>query len=329
MTIPSINGVNATNTPYANPYLYNNPVSTMPNPLYNDSIWDMETSMASGYNPMYDTAMMGYGYNMPGYMSPYGYDMYGYGGYGLYGMSPAYAQAMVQSQGIYMDGMAALNRKQRAINYNGQIDTMNYDVRLNDAVDTHKEDKTRRDTNINDVFRKMNERLEAQDTQGFYEAYNYGLALYAKVYADVNNKRLDETPSNRTAIKSGFHQKYAEFNGGKTLHQKIDESLPGAFGSGFDSVWRMQDVTSAEEMKSLVDDRPVAYKKQEETYKTFGKITGGVANTALWGAGGTATGAAAGAGIGALFKKAGKGGKFGALIGGAAGLITGAGRSLY
>lgn len=328
MTVPSINSVSTTN-PYVNPYLYNGMgYSGLPAPLYNDSVWDMESSMASGYNPMYDTTMS-YGLGMPGYMSsPYGYDMFGYGGYGgygLYGMSPAYAQAMVQSQGIYMDGMAALNRKQRAINYNGQIDTMNYDVRLSDAQDTHVEDKTRRNTNINDVFRQMNERLEAQDVQGFLEIYNFGLATYAKVYADVNSKRLDETPSNRASIKAAFNQKYMEANGGKTIQQKIDECLQGAFGSGFNSVWRMEDVRSAEEVKALVDDRNVAYKKQEDAYKTFGKITGGVANVGVWGAGGTA----AGAGIGKLLGKAGRGGKFGAIIGGIAGLVTGAGRSLY
>ena len=326
--MPYPDSIQAAGGRYVNPYLYNNTgYMGLTTPLYNDSIWDMGSTLAAGYNPMSDFSL-GYGFGM----SPYGcgYDMYGLGGfgYGMYGMSPAYAQAMMQSQSIYMDGMAALNRRQRAHTYNGQIDTMHYDVSLNDAKDTHHEDKTRRDTNISDVFQKMNERLEAQDTKGFYEIYNYGLALYAKTYADVNDKRLSETPSNRTSIKAAFHERYAEANGGKTLQQKIDETLPGAFGAGFNSVWRMQEVDSAEDIKSLVDDRSVAYKKQEDSYKTFGKITGGVANTAAWTAGGAVAGGTAGAGIGALFKGAKKGGKIGALIGLAAGFVTGIGRSI-
>ena len=328
MTIPSVDSINTSQ--YVNPYMYNNfGYMGMTSPLYNDSIWDMGSMMATGYNPAYDMTM-GYGLGMPGYTSPYsyGYDTFGYGGYGMYGMSPAYTQAMVQSQSIYMDGMAALNRRQRAHNYNGQIDTMNYDVKLNDAQDTHHEDKTRRDTNISDVIRKMNERLEAQDTKGFYEAYNYGLALYAKVYQDVNGKRLSETPSNRAAVKAAFHKKYEELNSGKTLQEKIDETLPGAFGSGFNSVWRYEDVDSAEAIKSLVDDRPMAYRKQEETYKTFGKITAGVANTGVWTAGGATAGGLAGLGVGKVFKKAKVGGKYGALIGAVAGLLTGVGKSI-
>ncbi len=329
MTIPSVDGVQATNSLYNNPYLYGGYNLGMASPLYNDSVWDMGSTMSTGYNPI--SAGMDYGlFNTPGLMSPYGYgyDTFGYGGmYGMYGYSPAAAQAMVQSQSIYMDGMAALNSKQRQINYNGQVDTMGYNVKLNDAKDTTGEDFTRRDTNIEDVCKKINERLEVKDTKGFMDAYNYGLALYAKVYSDVNSKRSDETPSDRTSIKAAFNKRYAELNGGKTIQQKIDECLSGAFGSGFDSVWKMENVDSKEEVKALIEDRPVAYKKQEATYKTFGKITGGVANTALWGGAGTVAGGISGAGIGALFKNAKKGGKYGMAIGLIAGLATGIARS--
>ncbi len=322
MTVSSINGVSTANQ-FVNPYFNNFRYGGLTSPLYNDSVWDIGSAMSTGYNPIHDVSM-GYGVGM----MPYGYDMYGLGGYGYYGMSPVYAQAMVQSQGIYMDGMAALNRRQRAHDYNGQIDTMHYDVKLNDAQDTHHEDKTRRDANINDIVRQINERLEAQDSKGFYEAYNYGLSLYAKVYQDVNGKRSEETPSNRAAIKAAFHKKYAELNGGKTIHQKIDETLPGAFGSGFNSVWRYEDVDSAESTKAIVDDRNMAYKKQETTYKTFGKITGGIANTGIWTASGAVAGGVLGAGAGAFFKKAGKFGKYGSIIGALGGLLIGAGRSI-
>ncbi len=324
MTIPAVDNIISTSSQYVNPYIYNNlGYSGLTSPLYSDSIWDMGSTMATGYNPMYDISM-GYGYGI----SPYSMGDYS-SGYGYYGMmSPAYAQALVKSQEIYMDGQAALQHKQREINYNGEVDTMNYDVKLSDAKNSHHEDITRRDTNINAIIRKINDRLEAQDTKGFRDAYNEGLSLYAKVYADVNNKRLAETPSASADIINAFQQKYADANGGKTLQQKVDETLPGAFSSGFKSIWRYQNVESAEEIKAMLDDRAIAYKAQEDTYKSFGKLIGGIANTAVCGVGGGIAFGAAGASVGAFLGKAGKFGKIGALIGTIGGLIFGAGRSI-
>ena len=148
----------------------------------------------------------------------------------------------------------------------------------------------------------------------------------ATVYDDVDAKRLEETPSGRAAVKAAFERKYQEVYG-KSFKDKIDECLPGGFGSGFDSVWKMQNVMSAEEMKSFVDDRNIAFKEQEKTYRTLGEITGGVAHLGASAGVGAATGATVGAGIGALFKNAATntrrwrgGGKWGAMIGTAVGL---------
>ena len=53
---------------------------------------------------------------------------------------------------------------------------------------------------------------------------------------------------------------------------------------------------SEEEVKAFVDDRNVSFKAQENTYRTLGSITGGLANTAVI----TGAGAVAGSGIGTL-----------------------------
>lgn len=326
MTNP-ITGVSTTS--YRNPYMNWG--------LYNPTTVDMETTMATGYNPSSSLPGMDYGlFNSLGYSSPYsmGYDSFGYGsgmGYGMYGMgygmySPAMTQAMVQSQTMMMDGQKVINEKQREMNYSGQISDMNYQTKLKDARDTNHEDTVRRDTNFKNICEKINQRLEAKDTKAALEEYNYALSLMATVYDDVDDKRSPETPSRRAAVKAAFERKYQEVCG-QSFKDKINECLPGEFGSGFQSVWRMQDIMSKEEMTSYVDDRNMAFKEEAKTYRAFGSVTAGVANTAVHTAGGAIVGGAVAATVGAFCKNAGKFGKWGAALGAAAGLVAGIYRS--
>lgn len=302
--------------------------------LYNPAYTDMETKMSSGANPAIDFSLgmgmnssifgnnaLGYGstpYGM-GYDSfsyganPYGmgYDSFGYGaGMGMYGFSPYMAQAMVQSQITALDGQRIIDGKRRDMNYSGQVADMQYGTRLKDAKDTNHEDSVRRETNFKKACERLNERLEAKDTEAAMREYNYALSLMATVYDDVDEKRSPETPSLRTDIKSAFERKYEEICG-INFKDKIDQCLPGEFGSGFQSMWRMQDIMSKEEMKALVDDRNMAFKEEASTYRDIGSITGGVANTLAYGAGGAVAGGAAGVVgggtiglIGDMYKKA-------------------------
>ena len=316
MTNPSIGGVGTTGNYYNWGYPY----------LYNPSMVDMESSMATGYNPTSPIDMSyDYGlFNSMGYNSPYnlGYDSFSYSNPMMYGMmNPAMTQAMVQSQAMMLDGQRVIDGKKRDMKYDGQIQELKYQTVLKDAQDTNHEDIVRRDTNFKAVCDKINERLEAKDTAAALREYHYAISLMATVYDDVDAKRLEETPSGRAAVKAAFERKYQEVYG-KSFKDKIDECLPGSFGSGFDSVWKMQNVMSAEEMKSFVDDRNIAFKEKEETYKTFGKITGGLAHLGAIVVG-TATGATVGTGIGALLKNTATktrrwkgGGIWGAIIGG-------------
>lgn len=309
--------------------------------LYNPTNVDMETTMATGYNPTTSMGLgMDYGiFNSQGYASPYnlGYDSFSYGGglgYGTagmgyggmygYGYSPAMMQAMVQSQILALDGQKLINGKQREMGYDGQIADMNYQTKLTDAKDTNHEDTVRRDTNFKNACDKINERLEAKDTQAALDAYNYALSLMAKVYDDVDDKRSSETPSERAAIKAAFERKYQEVYG-QSFKDKIKDCLPGAFNSGFQSELHMQEIMSEEEMLSFVDDRPVAFNEEAHIYKSLGRTT---VTAAPYAAVGTGAGAAAGWGIGKMFKSPtskigqlfkGHGGK----IGGTLGLITG------
>ncbi len=297
MAIPSIDGVGTTN-------IYQNWMNPYATGLYSPHAIDMETATATGFNPS-SSLNPGYDYglfNSLGYASPYnlGYDSFSYAnpmgmGYGMYGMTPAMTQAMVQSQAMMLDGQRVINGKQRDMRYDGQIKELQYQTVLKDAQDTTHEDQVRRDTNFKAACDKINERLEAKDTAAALKEYDYAVALMAKVYDDVDLKRLDETPSGRAAIKAAFERKYQEVYG-HSFKDKIDQCLSGGFGSGFDTAWKRQHVMSAEEVKAVVDDRNVSFKAQEGAYRTLGSITGGIANTAVI----TGAGAAAGSGIGAL-----------------------------
>ena len=288
MTIPSTDGVGTTN-------MYQNWMNPYAMGLYSPH------NPASSVNPNYDYGL----FSSLGYSSPYnlGYDSFSYAnpamsmgmGYGMYGMTPAMTQAMVQSQSMMLDGQRVINGKQRDMKYDGQIKELQYQTVLKDAQDTNHEDKVRRDTNFKAVCDKINERLDAKDTEAALKEYDYAISLMAKVYDDVDLKRLDETPSGRAAVKAAFERKYQEVYG-QSFKDKISQSLSGGFGSGFDTAWKRQHVMSEEEVKAFVDDRNVSFKAQENTYRTLGAITGGIANTAVV----TGASAVAGSGIGAL-----------------------------
>ena len=311
---------------------YQNPWS-----LYNPALVDMETQTGTGANPASDLALgmtdygifanAGYGinpyslgYDTISYGNPYslGYDSFSYGGgvgMNMYGMNPYMTQAMVQSQVLALDGQRVIDGKRRDMNYSGQVADLQYGTKLKDAQDTNHEDNVRRETNFKKTCERLNQRLEAQDTAAAMKEYNYALSLMATVYDDVDMKRNPETPSLRTDIKSAFERKYKEVCGIE-FKDKIDQCLPGEFGSGFQSVWRMQDIMSKEEMKALVDDRNMAFAQEASMNRSAGAI---VAYSAPVVAGG-----AIGAAIGA-FKKGGRGG----IIGGIIGAIPGIGLAIW
>lgn len=323
MTGPSLDGVKATKGYQQYPYYnYGNYATSA---LYNPAYTDMETMMASGYDP--SGALNGgldYGiFNSLGYSNPYGYggyDSFNYAnpamnmgmGMGMYGYDPMMTQAMVQSQTAMIDGIHEINKRQRQHTHQDRIAELQYNTDYNDAKDTNHEDTVRRDTNFKHACEILNERLEAKDTDAALEAYNYAVRLMATVYDDVDDKRLDETPSRRAAIKGAFERKYQEVFG-VSFKDKIDDCLPGAFGSGFKSVFKGENIMSKEEFKAVVDDRNVDARGSHDAAKGFGKITpvlGGILGTGLaiatvgfWPVAGVL---ALGAGIGLLAKKLGE-----------------------
>jgi len=273
MPNPSVDGVKATKGYQQNPYYYG---STYP--LYNPSYVDTGSMMASGYDPLTTlTGGMDYGiFDSLGYSNPYnlGYDTFGYAnpymGMGMYAMNPAMTQAMVQSQTSMIDGMQEINKRQRQYNHENRVLDLKYETDFGDAKDTNHEDKVRRDTNFKHACEKLNERLEAKDTNAALDAYNYAISLMATVYEDVDDKRLDETPSRRAAIKGAFERKYQEVFG-VSFKDKINDCLPSAFGSGWQTLINGEEVMSAEEFTALVDDRNVAFKGRHDSEKFLGK----------------------------------------------------------
>ncbi len=315
MPNPSVDGVKATKGYQQNPYYYG---STYP--LYNPSYVDTGSMMASGYDPLTTlTGGMDYGiFDSLGYSNPYnlGYDTFGYAnpymGMGMYAMNPAMTQAMVQSQTSMIDGMQEINKRQRQYNHENRVLDLKYETDFGDAKDTNHEDKVRRDTNFKHACEKLNERLEAKDTKAALDAYNYAISLMATVYEDVDDKRLDETPSRRAAIKGAFERKYQEVFG-VSFKDKINDCLPSAFGSGISSEFKGEDIMSKEEFKALVDDRNVDARGTHDVAKGFGKATpyigagvGFAVAAATIGLGPAAAVAALGLGIVYLAKKLGE-----------------------